>query len=192
MRRSGWSRWRYLSPTKPYWNNNDTNYKKWTKRVLCFYCNKYGHYKTQCQKLKRDKWQETKRQNGQFNPNRPLKPKCDTCGKPHKTEDCLNGANAANDPRPKRHTAAPSKASWQNHQHHYNRRRKKLKLTRLRFGDNVDARAYSIEDTPTQYNHDSSQICNGHPTQNWQRRREIAAIKKYNSRHSIKENTHRG
>ena len=29
--------------------------------------------------------------------------KCDTCGKPHKMEDCWNGANAANDPRHKRH-----------------------------------------------------------------------------------------
>ena len=42
--------------------------------------------------------------------NRPLKPKRDTCGKPHKTEDCWNGANAAVDPRPKRHNAAPPKA----------------------------------------------------------------------------------
>ena len=30
-------------------------------------------------------------------------PKCDTCGKPLKTEDCWNGASAANDPRPERH-----------------------------------------------------------------------------------------
>ena len=29
--------------------------------------------------------------------------KCDTCGKPHKTEDCWNGANSAKNPRPKRH-----------------------------------------------------------------------------------------
>ena len=62
-------------------------------------------------------------------------------------------------------------------------KKQKLKLPRLQFGDNVDARAYSIEDPPTQYNHDSSQFCNGHPTQDWQRRREKAAIKNYNSRH---------
>ena len=35
--------------------------------------------------------------------------KCDTCGKPHKTESCWNGANAANDPRPKRHTTQEQK-----------------------------------------------------------------------------------
>ena len=120
-------------------------------------------------------------QNGKINPKRRPKPKCETCGKPHKTEDCSNGANVANDPRPKRHNAAPK--NRQNLQHHYTRRGKKLKLPRLRFGDNVDARAYSIEDPPTQYNRDSSQACNGHPTQDWQRRREKAAIKKYNSRH---------
>ena len=45
---------------------------------------------------------------------------------------------------------------------------------------------------PTQYNHDSSQNCSGHPTQDWQRRREIAAIKKYNSRHSDQKEYHHG
>ena len=107
------------------------------KPGFSFYCNKYGHYKAQCRKLKRDNWQETKRQNGQFNPNRPPKPKCDTCGKPHKTEDCWNGANAANDPRPKRHTAAPQKLT----KPLTSLQLKKQKLPRLRFGDNVDARA---------------------------------------------------
>ena len=29
--------------------------------------------------------------------------KCDTCGKPHKKDDCPRGANSANDPRPKSH-----------------------------------------------------------------------------------------
>ena len=50
------------------------------KRGFCFYCNKYGLYKAHCRKLERDKWQETRRQNGQINTNRPLKPKCETCG----------------------------------------------------------------------------------------------------------------
>ena len=34
--------------------------------------------------------------------NEAHKPKCDTCGKMHKTENCWNGANAANDPRRKK------------------------------------------------------------------------------------------
>ena len=29
--------------------------------------------------------------------------KCDTCGKPHTTEDCWDGANSGNDARPTRH-----------------------------------------------------------------------------------------
>ena len=53
--------------------------------------------------MKRDKWMQTKRNNGQANSSAGKQLKCDTCGKPHKTEDCWNGANSANDPRPKRH-----------------------------------------------------------------------------------------
>ena len=80
------------------------------KRGCCFYCNKYGQYKAHCRKPKRDKWRETRKQNGQTNTHRPPKPKCETCRKHHKTEDCWNCANAVNDPRPKRHNAAPPNA----------------------------------------------------------------------------------
>ena len=73
------------------------------KKGYCFYCNKFGHYKAECRKMKRDKWMQTKRNNGQASSTAGKSLKCDTCGKPHKTEDCWNGANSANDPRPKRH-----------------------------------------------------------------------------------------
>ena len=53
--------------------------------------------------MKRDKWQQTRRNNAQTKNSAGTTLKCDTCGKPHKTEDCWNGANSANDPRPKRH-----------------------------------------------------------------------------------------
>ena len=59
--------------------------------------------------MKRDKWIQTRRNNGPTNHSAGKPPKCDTCGKPHKTEDCWNGANAANDPRPKRHNTQESK-----------------------------------------------------------------------------------
>ena len=52
---------------------------------------------------------QTKRNNGQTNNNSGKSLKCDTCGKPHKTENYWNGANAANDPRPKRHTTQEQK-----------------------------------------------------------------------------------
>ena len=74
-----------------------------TRKGYCFYCNKFGHFKAECRKLKRDKWQQTRRNNGPANRTTDKPLKCDTCGKPHKTEDCWNGANSANDPRPKRH-----------------------------------------------------------------------------------------
>ena len=53
--------------------------------------------------MKGDKWQQTRKHNGQTNNSAGKTLKCDTCGKPHKTEDCWNGANSADDPRPKRH-----------------------------------------------------------------------------------------
>ena len=53
--------------------------------------------------MKRNKWTQTRKNNVPSNHSAGKPPKCDTCGKPHKTEDCWNGANAANDPRPKRH-----------------------------------------------------------------------------------------
>ena len=80
-----------------------------TKKGYCFYCNKIGHYKAKCRKLKRDKWQQTRKNNGQTNYSAGKLLKCDTCGKSHKTEDCWNGANSANDPRPKRHNTQERK-----------------------------------------------------------------------------------
>ena len=84
--------------TKP----NETTTQN-TKKGYCFYCNKFGHFKAECRKLKRDKWQQTRRNNGPASRTTANPLKCDTCGKTHKTEDCWNGANSANDPRPKRH-----------------------------------------------------------------------------------------
>ena len=78
---------------------SNTPHNKENSRGFCFYCSRYGHYKAQCRKLKRDKWQETRKQNGPINNTRPPRPQCATCGKSHKTVGCWNGANAANDPR---------------------------------------------------------------------------------------------
>ena len=89
--------------TKPAENNTQN-----TKKGYCIYCNKFGHFKAECRKMRRDKWLPTRKHKG---PNKGAGTtlKCDTCVKPHKTEDCWNGANAGNDPRPKRHNQQEQK-----------------------------------------------------------------------------------
>ena len=57
-------------------------------------------------------------------------------------------------------------------------RTKKLITPRLRFGEKVDARAYSTEDPPTTYVDDTTIECNGTPTEDWLRRQALASIKR--------------
>ena len=62
-----------------------------------------------------------------------------------------------------------------NRLHH---RTKKLITPRLRFGEKVDARAYSTEDPPTTYVNNTTIECNGTPTEDWLRRQALASIKR--------------
>ena len=73
--------------------------KEQQQRGYCFHCGKYGHYKAQCRRLRKDRYYATKTSTTDTKPTDTAKPKCDTCGKMHKTENCWDGANAANDPR---------------------------------------------------------------------------------------------
>ena len=57
-------------------------------------------------------------------------------------------------------------------------RTKKLITPRLRFGEKVDARAYSTEDPPTTYVNNTTIECNGTPTEDWLRRQALATIKR--------------
>ena len=73
--------------------------KEQQQRGYCFHCGKYGHYKAQCCRLRKDRYYATKTSTTDTKQTDTAKPKCDTCGKMHKTENCWDGANAANDPR---------------------------------------------------------------------------------------------
>ena len=48
----------------------------------------------------------------------------------------------------------------------------------MRFGETVDARAYSPEDLPTIYTTDTIAECTGTPTEDWLRQQAIASIKR--------------
>ena len=63
---------------KPVENNTQN-----TKKVYCFYCNKFGHFKAECRKMKKDKWHQTQKNDGQTNNSAGNTFICDTCGKPH-------------------------------------------------------------------------------------------------------------
>ena len=52
-------------------------------------------------KRKKNKRQQTRKNNGETSNSVGNTLNSDTCGKPHKTKSCWNGANATNDPRPK-------------------------------------------------------------------------------------------
>ena len=75
--------------------------KEQQQRGYRFQCRKYGQYKAQCRRLRKDGYCATKTNTANTHKVDAQKPKCETCGKMHKTENCWNGANAAIDPRKK-------------------------------------------------------------------------------------------
>ena len=124
------------------------------QRRYCFHCGKYGHHKAQCRRLRKERYYaNTKTNNKDSNQNKPLKPKCDTCGKMHKTENCWDGANAANDPVKETQTKVhhPNGQYQRITRTNHVNPSKKLKSPRLRSAEKVDATAYTIEDPPNRY-----------------------------------------
>ena len=149
---------------------HDTEHQK----RYCFYCNKIGHFKAECQKLRRDKWQQTRKNNGQSKNNAGTTLKCDTCGKPHKTEDCWNGANSANDPRPKRHFQRKRNTETSTQQSTTNfgdESKNYLRRACLSGACVIDP----PKDPPTTYTDYSTIECVGTPTEDWLRQQALAS-----------------
>ena len=78
------------------------NKKEQQQRGYCFHCGTYGHYKAQCRRLRKESYYATKPSTTEPKQHEAPKPKCDTCGKLHKTENVWDGAIAANDHRKKK------------------------------------------------------------------------------------------
>ena len=81
--------------------------KEQQQRGYCFYCEKYGLYKAQCHRLRKERYYATKASSAESKRTEAPKPKCGNCGKLHITKNCWDGANAANDPR-KKNANSPS------------------------------------------------------------------------------------
>ena len=150
-----------------------------TKKVYCSYCNKFGHYKAECRKLKCDKWQQTQKNIGQTNYSAGKPPKCDTCGKPHKTEDCWNGANSANDPQLKRHNTQERKtdSSAQQTTTKSADEQKTNYAAPVLWGNSRREGVFTRR-PPTIYTTDTTAECTRTPTEDWLRQQAIASIKK--------------
>ena len=129
--------------TKPAENGTQN-----TKKIYCFYCNKVGHFKAECTKTKKDKWQQTRKNNGQPNNNAGSTLKCDTCA--NHTKQKIFGMDPTlptihdRSVTANRNERLISPSNLRSTKTTYES--KKLNTPRLRFVKTVDARAFSIED----------------------------------------------
>ena len=120
-----------VEPTEPK--------KEPNQRCNCFQSGKYGHYKTQCRKLRNDGYYEIKAQNGATHPSEALKPKWDLCGKTHKIKNCWTGANAANLHRKGKQTSI-------------------VPTNKI-----IETRVYRVENVPNRFEEDFITECNEKP-----------------------------
>ena len=152
----------------------------------CFACGNPGYLLRPCRKTNRDKRSQRNQNPAQTTP-------CETCGKmSHETKGCYSGANWANRPWWETHkttppnnipipptiTSHPNAAATNHGTNRY--RTNELLKPRLRFGDYIDYRYYTISEP--QKNHDLEMFaeCSGEPSTDWQRRWLIRRLIKFN------------
>ena len=145
--------------------------KEPNQRGNCFHCGKNGHCKVQCRNLRKDRYYETKEQNGVPNTNEPPKPKCDTCGKTHETEKCWNDANAANDPRKNRREFAIPTSQISG---------KPIPTTKIQ--PETNRGNSNREETPNRYDEHVVTECSEGPTQDWKQPWNVGIIFRNNAR----------
>ena len=160
------------------------NKKEQQQRGYCFHCGKYSHYKAQCRRRQKERYYATKTGTADTNQTEAPKPKCDTCGKTHKTENCWDGANAANDPRKKARFYHPNQHNQRTARAQHVLSAKKLKSPPLSFGGKSRREGVHHRGPSKKYKEDFLTECNEEPTQDWQRRWNVGVILRNNARHS--------
>ena len=153
--------------------------KEQQQRGYCFHCGKDGHYKAQCRRLRKGDTMPTQKRTTRFqtkmnrqNPNAIRVAK--------RTKPRTAGTELMRQMTPgKENENSPSQQIRSANNPYLPRRPK----PRLRFGEKVDARAYTIEDPKNRYGEDFFTECNEQPTQNWQRRWNVGMILRHNARH---------
>ena len=152
-----------------------------TKKGYCFYCNIFGPYKAECRKMKRDKWQQTGKNNGQTNHSAGRLLTCDTCGKPHKTEDYVVGME------PTLPTIRDLSVTLHKNERRItpsNQRQLHLSTTQKTNYAEPALRGNSRREgvfngrSLTKYAYDTTIVCNGTSSEDWLRRQAIASIRK--------------
>ena len=100
--------------------------------------------------MRRDRWHQTRKKNGQTREREDNTLKCNTCGKPHKNRRLLEWSQccAANDPRFRHHQQQEQRIDnpVQPTANRTINENKKIVTLRLCFGETVDPRVYSVED----------------------------------------------
>ena len=158
--------------------------KEQHQRRYCFHCGKYGHYKAQCRQLRKERYYaNTKTNNKDSNQSETPKPKCDTCGKTHKTENCWDGANAANDSGKENENSPSQQIRSADNPYLTRRPKQKTKIAAPTLWRKGRREGVHHRRPPNRYEEAFFTECNEELFQDWQRRWNEGMILRHNARH---------